>query len=162
MRFITEQPTKTKNCVSQFLSSAQAKLLVNYITKEVKWNKQGGVKTQTYSKNQKFGSSYKAQEFPLWANMVAKKLYYEKMVDFFPGEVTVIEQDYNSKIELGSILNDLSSIAEKSVVVVLKTFSGLGNPKIQPGSLMAPEFLVKTNKTDARRGKMMAVLFKKN
>src|ERR1035437_55910 len=99
-----KQTPESKDCVSQFLSTDQAKLLANHITKETKWNECDGVKSQTYSTCQKFGSP-KAPEFPLWANMVAKKLYYEKAVDFVPNEVTVVEQDCHSQAGVSAIIN---------------------------------------------------------
>lgn len=162
MRLATEQLVKTNNCISQFLSEDQTKLLVNYISKDAKWNNQDGIKMQTYSKTQKFGSIEKLQEFPLWANMVAKKLYYEKAVDFFPDEVTVLQQDHTSKIELGNIISDMANVIGKYVVVVLETFSDMNNSTIQPGSIVLSDVYIKTNKTAGRRGKMMALLFKKH
>ena len=162
MRLATEQLIKTNNCINQFLSEEQTKLLVNYISKEAKWNKQDGIKIQTYSKTRKFGSIDKMEEFPLWANMVAKKLYYEKAVDFFPDEVTVIEQDHNSQIELSSIISDMASVIEKYVVVVLETFSDMHNSLIQPGSVVLSGTHIKTSNGAGRQGKMMALLFKKN
>jgi hypothetical protein len=162
MKVTAIQPTETNIYVNQFLSSEQSKLLVSYISKDVKWDKEDGVKSKTYSKYPKFGSISQVQEFPLWANMVAKKLYYEKMVDFFPSEVIVIEQDYNSKTELGSIINNITNASEKSAMIILETFSDMGKSSIQPGTLMLSNYIIENKRTPRRQGKMMAILFKKN
>ena len=162
MKAITIQPTETNVCVNHFLSSEQTKLLVNYILKDVQWDKEDGVKTKTYSKYPKFGSINKIQEFPLWANMVAKKLYYEKMVDFFPSEVIVIEQDSSVEIGLGNIIKNITNASEKSVMIVLETFSDMSKSTIQPGTLMVPNYILDDTKTTKRHGTMMVILFKKN
>ncbi|MDP2692807.1 MAG: hypothetical protein Q8O88_04175 [bacterium] len=152
-----KQTPEPKECISQFLSTDQAKLLAEHISKETKWDENDGVKTQTYSKYQKFGSS-KPLEFPLWANMVAKKLYYEKAVDFVPDEVTIVEQDCHSDKGMNAILNKLSEVPGKAVAVVLEILSG-----IKPGSLVTSESYVSDkNKKFTDGGRMMAILFMKN
>ena len=152
-----KQTPKPEECISQFLSTGQAKLLAEHISKETKWNERDGVKTQTYSKYQKFGSS-KPLEFPLWANMVAKKLYYEKAVDFVPNEVTVVEQDCHSQAGMSAIIDKLSEVQGKAVAVVLEIFTG-----IKPGSLVTSEsYASDKNKKFTDGGRMMAILFMKN
>ena len=154
---MTKQVPEPKECVSQFLSTDQAKLLAEHITKETKWDECDGIKTQTYSKYQKFGSP-KQLEFPLWANMVSKKLYYEKAVDFVPNEVTIVEQDCHSEKGMNAILNKLSEVPGKAIAVVLEILSG-----IKPGSLVTSEsYASEKSKKFTEGGRMMAILFLKN
>lgn len=156
-----KQITRHEDCISQFLSTDQAKLLAEHISKETKWNTCEGLKTQTYSKYQKFGSSIQSLEFPLWADMVAKKLYYEKAVDFVPNEVTIVEQECHSQEGTSAIVNKLSEVPGKAVAVVLEIVSNMKNSIIKPGSLVTSgAYTADSNYNDG--GRMMAILFVKN
>ena len=147
-----KQVPNSKDCTNQFLSTDQARLLAEHISKETKWDERDGIKTQTYSKRQKFGHPV---DFPLWASMVAKKLYYEKAVDFIPNEVTVVEQDCHSIEGVNTILNKLSEVPGKAVAVVLEMFSG-----IKPGSIVTNNSYTNNDCVDG--GRMMTVMFAKN
>ena len=147
---MTTQKHETKNYIKQFLCPEQTKLLSYYINKEVKWEDDKN-KIQTYSKYSKFGCSINnTYEFPLWAVMVSKKLYYEKAIDFVPDEVTVFEQTNDTICDIKSIINEAKS---NSVVIILEVSN---SSLVSPGNLIVPSFFI-----DKCEDKVKALLFKK-